>query len=200
MLLFALFAVAAALYTGALWFGVAAAAPLGGVTSLVGIAAVTASACIYRVPSRPAWDTPLTLLQFNLTAAAIGPLLASAAGAGTMRWIAAVAAAMAGAQLVLTAVRFVRLVAGGDAELQATARLLSTTLKRPFIARGVLLGVGGIVLPLVAQAPIAQSPIALWSALALALAAEILGRYLFFVSAVPRHMAAPYVELGSQAA
>ena len=39
-----------------------------------------------------------------------------------------------------------------------------------------------------------------WGALLLALAAEILGRYLFFVSVVPKHMAAPYLALGSEAA
>ena len=37
-------------------------------------------------------------------------------------------------------------------------------------------------------------------ALALALGGEILGRYLFFVSAVPTHLAAPYLPLQSEAA
>jgi len=37
-------------------------------------------------------------------------------------------------------------------------------------------------------------------ALLLALAGEIAGRYLFFVSVVPRHMAAPYLAAGSEAA
>ena len=37
-------------------------------------------------------------------------------------------------------------------------------------------------------------------ALTLAIAAEILGRYLFFVSVVPKHMAAPYVPVESEAA
>ena len=195
VLLFTLFTVAGALYTGALWSGFARAAVLGCLTSLLGIAAVTASAFIYRVPSRPAWNTPLTLVQFNLTAGALGPLLTIAVGGDSLRWVPAAAAAMAASQLVLIAVRFVRLVAGGDAELKATARLLSTTLKGRFIARGLLLAVGGIVLPLAAH-----SAVLLWAALAIALAAEILGRYLFFVSAVPRHMAAPYVEFGSEAA
>jgi hypothetical protein len=36
--------------------------------------------------------------------------------------------------------------------------------------------------------------------LALAIAAEILGRYLFFVSVVPKHMATPYVPVESEAA
>jgi len=40
--------------------------------------------------------------------------------------------------------------------------------------------------------------LALWLGCLFALAGEIVGRYLFFVSAVPKHMAAPY--LGSEAA
>ena len=51
--------------------------------------------------------------------------------------------------------------------------------------RGVLLAIGAIALPL-----FTGHPAALWVAFALALAGEMLGRYLFFVSAVPKHMAA----------
>ena len=39
-----------------------------------------------------------------------------------------------------------------------------------------------------------------WAPLLVALSAEILGRYLFFVSVVPKHMAAPYLQIGSEAA
>ena len=38
------------------------------------------------------------------------------------------------------------------------------------------------------------------AALTLALVGEILGRYLFFVSVVPKHLAAPYVAAASEAA
>jgi hypothetical protein len=34
----------------------------------------------------------------------------------------------------------------------------------------------------------------------LTLGGELLGRYLFFVSVVPTHMATPYVAMGSEAA
>jgi hypothetical protein len=37
-------------------------------------------------------------------------------------------------------------------------------------------------------------------ALACALAGEILGRYLFFVTVVPRHLAAPYLVAAREAA
>jgi DMSO reductase anchor subunit len=195
VLLFAMFSGVAALYAAVLWFGLRGGLVVGGLTSLIGIAGVTASACIYRVPSRPAWNTPMTLVQFNLTAAVLGPLLVAAVGASDVRWPAFAAAAMAGAQLLLIALRFVRLIASDTIELKGTARLLSTTLSRQFIARGVLLAVGGVVLPL-----IVTSSVLLWGALALALAGEIAGRYLFFVSVVPKHMASPYLEMGSEAA
>jgi formate dehydrogenase iron-sulfur subunit len=195
VLLFAAFSGVAGVYAALLWMGLPGSLVVGGLTSVLGIAGVTASGCIYRVPSRPAWDTRLTLVQFNLTAAALGPLLAAALGTSDARWLALAAATMAGAQLVLVALCFVRLIAGGSIELQGTARLLSTTLKPHFIARGILLAVGGIAVPLLATGAASW-----WGALLVALAAEILGRYLFFVSVVPKHMAAPYLALGSEAA
>ena len=57
----------------------------------------------------------------------------------------------------------------------------------------VVLALGAIALPLFTSQPIVG-----WLALVLALAAETMGRYLFFGSAVPKHLAAPY--LGSEAA
>jgi len=198
VLLFTAFSAVAAVYAALLWTELQGSVLVGGVTSLLGIAGVTASGCIYRVQSRPAWNTRLTFVQFNLTAAALGPLLAAALGApgsSDARWLAWAAATMAGTQLVVAAVCFVRQVAGSTVELRGTARLLSTTFRPQFIMRGVLLAVGGIVLPL-----LAADAAAWWAALAAALAAEILGRYLFFVSVVPKHMAAPYLQIGSEAA
>ncbi len=195
VLLFTAFSAVAGAYAAALWFALPGGLVLGGVTTLFGAAGVTASACIYRVPSRPAWNTRYTLLQFNLTAAALGPLFAAAVGASDERWVTLAAAAMAAAQLLLVALRFFRLIASGSIELQGTARLLSTTLQSRFIARGLLVVLGGVVLPLVAS-----HPAVLGAALVLALGGEILGRYLFFVSVVPKHMATPYLELGSEAA
>jgi DMSO reductase iron-sulfur subunit len=195
VLLFTLFSGVATLYAAMLWFDVPGGALLGALTAAFGMAGVHASAWIYRVPSRPAWNTPLTLVQFSLTAAALGPLLAAAVGASDVSWLSTAAAIMAGAQLVLVAVRFIRLVAGDEAELKASARLLSTTLRLPFIARGVLLALGGVVMPLVVE-----GTLLLWIALAIAVGGEIVGRYLFFVSVVPKHMAAPYLEMSGEAA
>ena len=206
VLLFTSFSMVAGLYAALLWFGATPegvpyvgddvsrrlTTAVGALTVVLGIAGVTASACIYRVPSRPAWNTRYTLLQFNLTGALLGPLFAMALGVGDHKWLAIAAATMAGAQFVLLAVRFMRCIASDSLELKGTARLLSTVFAKHLVARGVLLAAGAIVLPLlVAPAPLA---------LALAVSAEVLGRYLFFVSVVPKHMAAPYVPVESEAA
>ena len=204
VLLFSSFSGVATLYAAALWFGAGGTpegapyltggliAAIGALTVALGIAGVTASACIYRVPSRPAWNTRYTLLQFNLTGALLGPLFATALAVGDPKWLAIASATMAGAQFVLLAVRFLRCIASDSLELKGTARLLSTVFAKHLVARGVLLAAGAIVLPLLG-APAAF-------ALALAFGAEILGRYLFFVSVVPKHMATPYVPVESEAA
>jgi DMSO reductase iron-sulfur subunit len=205
VLLFTSFSGVATLYAGLLWFGgtpegvpyvgrvpSGLTTVVGALTVVLGIAGVTASACIYRVPSRPAWNTRYTLLQFNLTGALLGPLFAAAVGVGDPKWLAIASASMAGAQFVLLAVRFLRCIASDSLELKGTARLLSTVFARHLVIRGALLATGAIVLPLlVAPALIA---------LACAIGAEILGRYLFFVSVVPKHMATPYVPVESEAA
>ena len=188
VVLFTAFSAVACLYAGALWMRLPGGAAIGALTVALGLGGVTASACIYRVPSRPAWNTPFTLVQFNLTGATLGPLFAAAVGTGDSRWLALASAAMGGAVLVFLARRFLRLSASDAVELRATARLLSTLLAPRLILRGVMLAAGAIALPL-----FTSHPAALWVAFTLALGAEVLGRYLFFVSAVPTHMTAPYL-------
>jgi Fe-S-cluster-containing dehydrogenase component/DMSO reductase anchor subunit len=199
VLLFAAFSKVAGIYAGMLWFDLPGSAVVGGLTALLGVAGVNASACIYRVPSRPTWNTPYTLLEFNLTAGILGPLFALAVAAGHASWLGAAAATLAGAQLVVLAFRFFRCIAADTLELRGTARLLSTVLARHLVARGILLVLGAIVVPLVAPATDAGT-VVFFAALALALGGEILGRYLFFVSVVPKHLAAPYLAAASEAA
>ena len=216
VLLFTSFSGVATLYAGLLWlggpaeavpFGIGIGVPYGVITTvgaltvILGIAGVTASACIYRVPSRPAWNTRYTLVQFNLTAAILGPLFAAAVGVGDAKWLAVASATMAGGQFVLLAVRFLRCIASDSLELKGTARLLSTVFAKQLVARGVLLAAGAIVLPLLAPSVEADLQVGLHVlALTLAIVGEILGRYLFFVSVVPKHMAAPYVAVEGEAA
>jgi formate dehydrogenase iron-sulfur subunit len=193
VLLFTLFSAVACVYAGALGMRLPGSTGIGALTVAFGVGGVIASAYIYQVPSRPAWNTPFTLVQFQLTAATLGPLFAAAVGAGDPRWLAVAAATMASAQFVTLALRFFQLSASDIVELRASATLLATTLAMRLVMRGGLLALGAIALPL-----FTSHPAALWVAFLLALGAETLGRYLFFVSAVPKHMAAPY--LGSEAA
>jgi len=202
VLLFACFSAVAALYAAVLWLRLPGGVVVGGITAILGLAGVTASACIYRVPSRPAWNTRLTLIEFNLTAGVLGPLCAAAVGAGDLRWLGGVAVALGGAQLLCVAVRFLRCIAADSLELRGTARLLSTVFARSLLARGVLLALGAVVLPLVAvrSDPAEAGRYVPAAALVLALGAEIVGRYLFFVSVVPTHLAAPYIAAAREAA
>jgi len=209
VLLFSAFSMVAGVYAAMLWFNAPGGAAVGLVTVALGLAGVTASACIYRVPSRPAWNTRYTLLQFNLTGGILGPLFAAVIGGGNLRWLATGAATMAGAQFVLLALRLFRCISSDSLELKGTARLLSTVLAGRLLLRGVLLALGAVALPLFAAGaqvlptqPHAGSIAAaavMVAALALATGAEIVGRYLFFVSVVPKHMAAPYIASASEA-
>lgn len=216
VLLFTAFSGVAALYAALLWFQLPGSHTAGLLTIVFGISGVIASAQIYRVPARPAWDTPFTLAQFLLTAGALGPLFAAAVGAGDPRSLGIASASMAAVGLMFLALRFLALTASDRVELKGTARLLATTLRPKLVARGALLALGGVILPLLAigfgpaeaghsvplDAVSGFSRPALVCALAvvIAIAGEILGRYLFFVSVVPTHMSSPYVPLGSEAA
>ena len=201
VLAFAAFSHVAAVYAGLLWLQLPGSVWVGALTVALGLAGVTASACIYRVPARPAWNSRFTVLQFNLTAAILGPLFAAAAVAGATPWLAIGAASMAAAQATVFALRFFRAVASDSLELKGTARLLSTVLANRLVLRGLLLATGAIALPLFATG-LADGPgrLLMLVALLVALAAEIVERYLFFVSVVPKHLAAPYIASASEAA
>jgi hypothetical protein len=86
--------------------------------------------------------------------------------------------------------KLVALTRSEEFEKQATARLLSQELGRLFLLRLVLLVAGGVALPLAG-----------WIApgFVLALAGELLGRYLFFVSVVPKNMALSFFECAEAA-
>jgi formate dehydrogenase iron-sulfur subunit len=109
-------------------------------------------------------------------------------------------AAMAGGQFLLLALRFLRCIASDSIELRGTARLLSTVLRRTLLVRGALLAAGAVALPLLFGVSTTSPLLVMTAALLLALAGEIVGRYLFFVSVVPKHVAAPYLAAGSEAA
>jgi DMSO reductase anchor subunit len=71
--------------------------------------------------------------------------------------------------------------------------------------RGAMLAVGGVLMPLLVAASATQwtpltNALLMGASLLLAMGGEILGRYLFFVSVVPRQMAAAYLPAAREAA
>lgn len=163
-------------------------------TAIFGAAGITASAFIYLVPARPSWNTKFTICDFFLTGALLGPLFAGAIGASQGRLLMLIGVAAASAQLLNQTLRFLWLSASDTFELQASARLLSATLARPLLLRSALLVAGGIAFPL------SGFYLARFVALPVAFAGEILGRHLFYVSVVPKNMAAPYLSAQERAA
>jgi formate dehydrogenase iron-sulfur subunit len=150
-------------------------------TVLLGLAGITASAFIYLVPARPAWDSWMTVVDFQLTGLLLGPLFVAAMGLHVMP---AVITAAAFAQLLNQLLKLFRLTRSDIFELKASARLLVNDFSGLFLMRLGLLVVGGIVLPAAGYEKFALLP---------ALAGELTSRYLFFVSVVPRNMAASFI-------
>jgi len=184
----------AGLYAAALWLGLPLSRGFGGTAAILGAAGITASAFIYLVPARPSWNTRFTIADFFLTGTILGPLFAVAIGASQGHLLTLIGVAAASSQLLNQTLRFLWLIGSDSFELQASARLLSTTLARQLLLRGALLLAGGIAFPL------AGSQVARFLALPVALAGEMLGRYLFYVSVVPKNMAAPYLAAQERAA
>ena len=195
VLMFSAFSAMAGLYAGSLSLKVALSSALGGLTALLGAGGITASAFIYLAPARPAWHSKHTIADFFLTGAILGPLFAANTGVASGRLLSLITVTAASAQSLNHALRFLRLNASDVVERQASARLLSTVLASRFLLRGALLIAGGIALPLLSSTPAGFA-----AALIMALAGEILGRYLFYVSVVPKNMAASYVASGKEAA
>ncbi len=184
VLLFTLFAHAAAGYAVLLWFG-RAPVLVGAGTALLGLGGIFASARIYRVPARPAWNWPYTNIEFLLTALSCGPMLIATltSADGAMSWVAAGAAA---AQLLNQLMKLLRLARADQFELIASARLFATALRNILTLRFAL-GLAGVALPLCGLPA---------AGLVVLLCAEIAGRYLFFVSVVPTNMATTFLAPG----
>jgi len=109
-------------------------------------------------------------------------------------WLARAAVAGGAAQLLTQTLKFLWMSRSEQLELRASALLLSARLRQAFLLRLGLLVAAGIVLPLEAD-----SGILAIAALTLALGGELLGRWLFFVSVVPKSIAAAFTAMGRAA-
>jgi DMSO reductase anchor subunit len=185
---------------------------LSWIAMAIGVAAIVASACIYLIPARPAWNKIHTPLDFLLSAALLGELFASQLTRAAI-WLthlhfeflplpslippsliltkpsAILAAATALIWLANQAVRMGRLRRSTRFEDRASSELaLDTPLRNTFIA-AMLLVAAAAVLALAGQNALA---------FAAALAGVLSARYLFFVSVVPLNMALTFLKAGSR--
>ncbi|HEX5226111.1 MAG TPA: DmsC/YnfH family molybdoenzyme membrane anchor subunit [Bryobacteraceae bacterium] len=200
VLMLSIFAGVASMYAGAVLLHLPGKFALGFVSVLCGLAGVLCSARIYMVRARPAWSSRYTLAEFFSTALLLGPLFVWALDRETLSgmdqtWLARGVVAGAAAQLIAQVLKFLWLSQSDQFELRASALLLSGRLKTAFLARLGVLIAAGIVLPLVAQ-----SQWMIGAAFVLALVGEWLGRWLFFVSVVPKNVAAAFAASGRAAA
>jgi DMSO reductase iron-sulfur subunit len=195
VLTLSLFAGAANAFAGMLMFNLPGRGAAGLCTVIAGLAGVTCSARLYVVRARPAWFSGYTLAEFFSTALFLGPLFVQTLLVHTLAgpvpsWIRFAAVAGASAQLIVQSLKFLWLSRSETFELRASSLLLSGRLRNLFLTRLALL--------VVVTAVLSRSAVAdAWTvtvAFAAALAGEWLGRYLFFVSVVPKNIAAAFTS------
>jgi formate dehydrogenase iron-sulfur subunit len=195
VLALSLFAAASTAFAGLLFFNAGARPLTGGFTALFGLAGVMCSARIYIVRARPAWFSGYTIAEFFATALVLGPLFVFAVDGRVPVWVPIAAAVGASSQLLTQALKFLWLARSEAFELRASSLLLSGRLRNLFLARMGILVAGGILMPL-----LARSKTEIVAAFAAALFGELLGRYLFFVSVVPKNVAAAFTSANRRAA
>ena len=187
VLTLSLFAGAASVFAGMLFLGLSGRPVAGFLTVLFGILGITCSARIYIVPARPSWFSAYTVAEFFSTALLLGPLFALASGVAIGHTVVSAAVAGGAAQLITQLMRFLWLSQSDEFELRASARLLSGRLRNPLLTRLGILILAGIVLPVATS-----NPTAAVITLLIALCGEWLGRWLFFVSVVPKNLGAAF--------
>ncbi len=138
--------------------------------ALMGAAGIFASARLYVVPGRPSWNTPLTVVRFGATALALGPSLTGHAGLAAAGVVIAVSA---------TAANWLRLSRHGDRPSTGSVRLELHWFRPWTGARLATAFVGAVGALLGWPVPVV---------LALLVASEVIGRWLFFVTVVPLDM------------
>jgi formate dehydrogenase iron-sulfur subunit len=151
--------------------------PVAALALATGVAGVYASGRLYVVPGRPSWDSWLTVAQFLATAVALGPLAAATVeGGSTMLRLLAAGGGTCSLAIYIFNLR--RLAVDDRLEFRGTWVLTRGHLRHAFTAR---LAAGAVAVALALIAPV-------WSALILAAGAELVGRWLFYVSVVPLNM------------
>jgi formate dehydrogenase iron-sulfur subunit len=189
VLFFSLFAMAAIAYASLLWTGSKASLVSGMVAAAFGLIGIYASARLYTVAARPMWNSRHSFLEFYLSGAFTGTLASSLFTPATQKILAHAAAFAAAAMVIQQLVKFAWLWRSREFELRASGELLRFRFFPLFATR--LCGLIAVSLALFLLDNL------LWVhglCLAVAIGLEVLGRYVFFVSVVPKNMAAPYLR------
>ncbi|WP_263366509.1 DmsC/YnfH family molybdoenzyme membrane anchor subunit [Edaphobacter bradus] len=189
VLFFSLFAAAAVVYALLLWTGARGNLTAGVIAAALGLVAVYCSARLYVVAARPAWNSAHTLFEFYLSAGLTGPLVASLFAPVTKLALGHVAAGCAAGLVLQQLVKSAWFWRSHVFELRASGGLLRYRLMPWFATR--LFGLAGLATALTLPG---GNRWQLGSCLAISIGLEMLGRYLFFVSVVPKNMAAPYLK------
>ncbi|MEO6629800.1 MAG: DmsC/YnfH family molybdoenzyme membrane anchor subunit, partial [Aquihabitans sp.] len=151
--------------------GLAVVVPAAAIVAAVaGTAGIFASARLYVVPGRPAWNTPLTVVRFYATALALGPIVTG------YRTLAVVGIVVA---LAATVANWWRLSRSSDRAFVGSLRLDLDHFRSATVTRFVVLALALAGLAL-------GGPLAV--AFLLVAGGELLGRWLFFVTVVPLNM------------
>jgi DMSO reductase iron-sulfur subunit len=210
VLFFTLFSGLAALYSLLRWKGIVlpmgVMIGLGSLVAITGIGGIYSSARIYMVPARPSWNNIRTPIAFFSTSFLLGPLLTLLLFAWQSR-VTSIPLLENGGALIGKGLVGIILVAGlfqlgsilvklfyilsrEEHELRGTAKLLTQWFRYPFLSRigSLLLTLLGVPLALLGLLQNGSATV-FWigALLALGLGSEILGRYLFFVSVVPKN-------------
>lgn len=182
------------------------------VTAVVGLVLVYAMATVYQLPTIPAWDTLATPVIFFITSFLLGALAISAAfsasfwylkrkAAGdnkiqydilatTLRWIAVISVALMGIQFVVIPIYFAQLATAGSAAATASLNIIFGQHPIVLVLELVLLFLGaGLLAMFIYQTAAIEKHVQRLSTLAylafaLVLVAEVMGRFLFYVSMV----------------
>ena len=199
VLALSMFAGFAGIYMVTALFGFPARTLASAAAVLFGGIGLVCSAQIYMVPARPAWASRWTMIEFAATALLLGPLFLRALDAGTRTvpsdfWLTPVSVFGAALQFATQFGKFLWLSRSETFELRGSALLLAGRLRTLFAFRLGTLLAAGIALPLESH-----SAFGLRALFFVALAGEWLGRWLFFVSVVPKNMAAAFTRRGRAA-
>ena len=205
VLFFSLFAGLASVYSILRWRSLApppgTMENLGVLVAMTGLAGIYSSARIYMVPARPSWNNIRTPIAFFSTGFLLGPLailLLFAAQSNLSQAVMLIGKTLVGiiliagfAQLGSILVKLFYIISREEHELRGTAKLLTQKFRTPFLSRigSLLITLIGIPLTLVGLLQSGGIGVPIWIGmfLFLALGSELLGRYLFFVSVVPKN-------------